>query len=451
MKKLEASQVQAAINDFEYLSITQIYGIVLSLQGLSVVVSLNLSSVRIGTRCKIKGSDGTIIQGEIINYDHAEAKVMVFGDISLINPGSRVIFSDDGDYLYPHDTWKGRILNGLGEPIDQKGALRKGAIPMVINASPPSAHKREMVSERIDVGVRAINTFLTLCKGQRMGIFAGSGVGKSMLLSMLIKYTECDIVIIALIGERGRELNEFIEKALGRENLKKCIVVISTSDEPALMRRQAAYTATTVAEYFRDQGKFVLCVMDSVTRFAMAQREIGLSCGEPPATKGYTPNVFALLPKLLERSGPGAKFHDKTTGYITGVFTVLVDGDDHNEPIADAVRSILDGHIVLEREIAEKNHYPAINILKSISRTVPGCHYGKERDVIKKAKSILSIYSDMEDMIRIGAYKKGSNKDVDEAIALMKDIGEFTAQNFDENTSVADSFDRLSKIVNIPL
>jgi flagellum-specific ATP synthase len=446
-----AKYTDRIIGHLDDLDHSIIYGIVLSLQGLSLTVSLNLASIRVGMRCKIQTLKGEVVHGEVVTFDHNEAKVMVFGDITLVTPGCKAVFSDDGDYIYPDDSWLGRILNGLGQPVDELGPLKKGPIPMVIQASPPSAHKRAPVEERIDVGVRAINTFLTLCKGQRMGIFAGSGVGKSMLLSMLIKYAECDVVVIGLIGERGRELHEFIEKALGRENLKKCVMVISTSDEPALMRKQAAYTTMTVAEFFRDQGKSVLCVMDSVTRFAMAQREIGLSCGEPPATKGYTPSVFALLPKLLERAGPGPVFQGMPTGYITGIFTVLVDGDDHNEPIADAVRSILDGHIVLERAIAERNHYPAINILKSISRTVPGCHYGSERDVVKKAKRILSTHNDMADMIRIGAYRKGSNAEVDEAIKIIDTLEEFTGQKFDERETLTESFSKLSHIVNVPL
>lgn len=320
---------------------------------------------------------------------------------------------------------------------------------MPIHASPPSAFKRAPVGERLDTGVRSINTFLTLCKGQRVGIFAGSGVGKSMLLSMLIKYSDCDVVVVGLIGERGRELHEFLDKAIGRANLKKCVTVVATSDQSALIRKQAAYTTMTIAEYFRDQGLSVLCVMDSVTRFAMAQREIGLSCGEIPATKGYTPSVFTELPKLLERAGPGEK-SDKT-GYITGVFTVLVDGDDHNEPISDAVRGILDGHIVLDRAIAERNHFPAINLLKSISRTVPGCHFGTERNVITKARQVLSTYNDMADMIRIGAYKKGANAEVDEAISLITKMNAFTAQNFDECESLPQSFHKLSQIVGVEL
>jgi flagellum-specific ATP synthase len=444
-------KVDDILNSVEDFTTSHHFGVVLSLQGLSVTVSTNFSFIRIGMHCRVYTDSNHYVDGEIISFTYQQAKIMLFGDITLIKPGCKVFFLEEGSYLYPDISWLGRILNGLGEPIDSLGTIKKGFVPMVIQGVPPVSYKRAPVEDRLDVGIRAINTFLTLCKGQRMGIFAGSGVGKSMLLSMLIRYTQCDIVVIGLIGERGRELHEFIHKAIGPDNLKKCVIVISTSDEPALMRRQAAYTAMTIAEYFRDQGLSVLCVMDSITRFAMAQREIGLSCGEPPATKGYTPSVFASLPKLLERAGPGAAREEMSTGYITGVFTVLVDGDDHDEPIADAVRGILDGHIVLDRAIASRNHYPAINILKSISRTVPGCHFATERKVIEKAKQVLSLYEDMADMIRIGAYKKGSNKAVDEAIQLIEGLNEFTKQDFQELESLPMAFEKLSKIIGIPL
>ncbi|MBP9752436.1 MAG: flagellar protein export ATPase FliI [Proteobacteria bacterium] len=444
-------QTDSLFSKFNELNTEHYFGIVLSLQGLSITVSLNFSFVRVGTRVKIYTEKAECIQGEVIGFSKNEAKVMVFNDLTQVTPGCKAYFCEEGSYLYPDASWCGRILNGLGDPSDDKGFLKKGPIPMAIQSSPPIAYKRAPVEERLDVGIRAINTFLTLCKGQRMGIFAGSGVGKSMLLSMLIRYAQCDVVVIGLIGERGRELYEFIHNAVGVDNLHKCVIVIATSDEPALMRRQAAYTTMTIAEYFRDQGLSVLCVMDSVTRFAMAQREIGLSCGEPPASKGYTPSVFSILPKLLERAGPGAVHEDMKTGYITGIFTVLVDGDDHNEPIADSVRSILDGHIVLDRAIANRHHYPAINILKSISRTVPACHFGKERDVVGKARQLLSTYDDMADMIRIGAYKKGSNKQVDEAILLMDALDGFTKQDFLESESLPIAFEKLSKITNIVL
>ena len=293
-----------------------------------------------------------------------------------------------------------------------------------------------------------MNVFATCCRGQRLGVFAGSGVGKSVLLSMLAKNADCDAVVVGLIGERGREVREFIEETLGEEGLKRAIVVVATSDEPALKRRQAAYMTMAIAEYLRDQDMEVLCLMDSVTRFAMAQREIGLAAGEPPTTKGYTPTVFTELPKLLERAGPGPIRPDATqAGPITGLFTVLVEGDDHNEPIADAVRGILDGHIVMERAIAERGRFPAINVLKSISRTMPGCHGPLEREIVKSARQTLSAYANMEELIRIGAYRAGADPLIDRAIALNPDLEAFLAQDKDEVTSLDAGFDRLNSIL----
>jgi flagellum-specific ATP synthase len=305
------------------------------------------------------------------------------------------------------------------------------------------------VGERLDLGVRAMNVFTTCCRGQRLGVFAGSGVGKSVLLSMLAKNADCDAVVVGLIGERGREVREFIEETLGEEGLKRAIVVVATSDEPALKRRQAAYMTMAIAEYLRDQDMEVLCLMDSVTRFAMAQREIGLAAGEPPTTKGYTPTVFTELPKLLERAGPGPIRPDGTkAGPITGIFTVLVDGDDHNEPIADAVRGILDGHIVMERAIAERGRFPAINVLKSISRTMPGCHAPAERELVKSARQTLAAYANMEELIRIGAYRTGADPQVDRAIALNPQLEAFLAQDKDEVTSLDSGFERLAGILD---
>jgi flagellum-specific ATP synthase len=293
-----------------------------------------------------------------------------------------------------------------------------------------------------------MNVFTTCCRGQRLGVFAGSGVGKSVLLSMLAKQADCDAVVVGLIGERGREVREFIEETLGEEGLKRAIVVVATSDEPALKRRQAAYMTLAVAEYLRDQDMEVLCLMDSVTRFAMAQREIGLAAGEPPTTKGYTPTVFTELPKLLERAGPGPVRPDGTTaGPITGLFTVLVDGDDHNEPIADAVRGILDGHIVMERAIAERGRFPAINVLKSISRTMPGCHLPHERQIVTEARQALSAYANMEELIRIGAYRAGADPQVDRAILLNPALEAFLGQDKDEVTGLDESFERLQQIL----
>ena len=294
-----------------------------------------------------------------------------------------------------------------------------------------------------------MNVFTTCCRGQRLGVFAGSGVGKSVLLSMLAREATCDAVVVGLIGERGREVREFIEETLGEEGLKRAIVVVATSDEPALMRRQAAYTTMAVAEYLRDQDQEVLCLMDSVTRFAMAQREIGLAAGEPPTTKGYTPTVFTELPKLLERAGPGPIRPDGTeAGPITGLFTVLVDGDDHNEPIADAVRGILDGHIVMERAIAERGRFPAINVLKSISRTMPACQLPAERLIVTAARQTLAAYSDMEELIRIGAYRTGADPQVDRAIRLNPALEAFMSQDKDEATTLDESFSRLDAILS---
>jgi len=298
---------------------------------------------------------------------------------------------------------------------------------------------------QLDLGVRAVNSFLATCRGQRMGIFSGSGVGKSVLLSMMAKYTEADISIIGLVGERGREVQEFIEDDLGPDGLARSVVVVATGDEPALMRRQAAYMTLSLAEYFRDEGRQVLCLIDSVTRFAMAQREIGLSAGEPPTSKGYPPTTFGELARLLERAGPGAP----GKGSITGLFSVLVEGDDHNEPISDAVRGIVDGHIVMERDIADRGRYPAINVLKSVSRALPGALNQEQNAILRRAKQIVTSYENMAELIRLGAYRKGSDPDVDEAIALYPEIEEFLRQDKDDNTTIEEGFARLAAIIGM--
>jgi len=313
---------------------------------------------------------------------------------------------------------------------------------MAYRNMPPPAHSRKRVGAPLDLGVRSLNTFLTCCRGQRLGIFAGSGVGKSVLLSMLARNVDADVSVIGLVGERGREVQEFLQDDLGEDGLARSVVVVATSDEPALMRRQAAYLTLAIAEYFRDEDKDVLCLMDSVTRFAMAQREIGLSAGEPPTAKGYTPTVFTELPKLLERAGPGTG-----QGTITAIFTVLVDGDDHNEPIADAVRGILDGHIVMERGIAERGRYPAINILKSVSRTMPKAAAPDYLPTIMRARQVMATYSDMEELIRLGAYRAGSSPEVDEAITLHEPLETFLRQGKNEVCGLADGYRQLQQIV----
>lgn len=294
----------------------------------------------------------------------------------------------------------------------------------------------------LDLGVRAINTFITCCRGQRMGIFSASGVGKSVLLGMLARNVHADVSVVGLIGERGREVQEFLQDDLGPEGLARSVVVVATSDESPLMRRQAAYLTLAIAEYFRDEGKDVLLLMDSVTRFAVAQREIGLSVGEPPTAKGFTPTVFSELPRLLERAGPGTN-----EGTITAMFSVLVEGDDHNEPISDAVRAILDGHIVLERSIAERGRYPAINVLRSVSRSMPRSADPTYLGVLTRARQVMATYADMEELIRLGAYRPGSSPEVDEAIRLHRPLEAFLAQGKEESTSMADGYRRLEQIL----
>ncbi len=349
--------------------------------------------------------------------------------------------------IAPSSAWLGRVIDAFGNPVDGGPPVANGSHPRLLRGVPPPAHTRVRVGERMETGIRAIDAFCALCQGQRMGIFAGSGVGKSVLMSQLAKGAAADVVVIGLIGERGREVKEFVEDTLGTEGLRRSVVVVATSDESSLKRRQAAYTTLAVAEHFRDQGLQVLCLFDSVTRFAMAQREIGLATGEPPTTKGYTPTVFAELPKLLERAGPGAPMGGDQIGSITGLFTVLVDGGDHDEPVADAVRGILDGHLVLERAIAERGRFPALNILKSVSRLMPECHAPEEQILVRDAKRALAAYSDMEELIRLGAYRRGADPGTDRAIALAEPLEEFLSQGKQERTTFAETFQRLSGIM----
>ena len=350
--------------------------------------------------------------GEVVGFCDNRVLVMPIGELDGLGMGCRAIVDKAEARIFSDFGGLGRVVNGLGEPIDGKGPLPRGLAPRPIRAAPPPAHLRARVGGRLDVGVRAINAFTTCYRGQRMGIFAGSGVGKSVLLSMLARNTAADVSVIGLIGERGREVGEFIQDHLGPAGLQRSVVVVATSDEPDLLRHQSAQMTLAIAEFFRDQGLDVFCLMDSVTRFAMAQREIGLSLGEPPAAKGYTPSVFAELPRLLERAGPGPV---ASGGTIASLFTVLVEGDDHNEPIADAVRGILDGRIVLDCAIAERGRFPAINVLRSLSRTMPGCNDKAETGRILHARRLMTLYDDIAELIRIGAYRKGSDGAVDEA------------------------------------
>jgi flagellum-specific ATP synthase len=433
--------LKALIEQIAAIPEAETFGRVAAVQGLLMEVAGPVHAMRIGSSIAVAGPDQPI-DCEVVGFRDNRAICMPFGQIDGVRMGCRAIVADRDASVRPTGAWLGRVLNARGEPIDGKGPLPQGAVPVSLRASPPPAHLRTRVGEPIDLGVRAINNFLTCCRGQRMGIFAGSGVGKSVLFSMLARNANADVTIIGLIGERGREVQEFIEDDLGAEGLKNAIVVVATSDETALMRRQAAWLTMTLAEYFRDQGKDALCLMDSLTRFATAQREVGLAGGEPPTAKGYTPTVFSELPRLLERAGPGAG-----KGSITGLFTVLVEGDDHNEPISDAVRAIVDGHIVMDRAIAERGRFPAINVLKSVSRTMPASADPEYLPVIKKARQLLTTYSDMEELIRLGAYRKGSSADVDEAIDRNADLEAFLAQEKDESTTIGDGYEQLARIV----
>ena len=424
-------------------------GRVAAVNGLLIEARGGLSRLAVGARAEIQRFDGRPLAAEVVGFRETRALLMPFGPVEGVAPGAEIRIEPQGSAARPTKAWMGRIVDAFGEAIDGKGPLPQGVVAYPLRASPPPAHARGRVGERLDLGVRAMNVFTTCCRGQRLGVFAGSGVGKSVLLSMLAKNAQCDVVVVGLIGERGREVREFIEETLGEEGLKRAVVVVATSDEPALKRRQAAYMTLAVAEYMRDQGLEVLCLMDSVTRFAMAQREIGLAAGEPPTTKGYTPTVFTELPKLLERAGPGPVRPDGTTaGPITGLFTVLVDGDDHNEPIADAVRGILDGHIVMERAIAERGRFPAINVLKSISRTMPGCQLPHERELVTQARQTMSAYADMEELIRIGAYRAGADPLVDRAIQLNPALEAFLGQDKDDVTGLDAGFENLDTILN---
>ena len=419
-----------------------IYGRVVGVRGLMVEIAGPVHAMSVGARIVIETGGNRFIPCEVIGFTGNNAVVMPFAGLEGVRRGCRAVIANAASQVRPSSSWLGRVINAMGEPIDGKGPLDQGPSPMPFRAAPPPAHSRKRVGAPLDLGVRALNTFLTCCRGQRMGIFAGSGVGKSVLLSMLARNVDADVSVIGLVGERGREVQEFLQDDLGDEGLARSVVVVATSDEPALMRRQAAYLTLAIAEYFRDEDQDVLVLMDSVTRFAMAQREIGLSAGEPPTAKGYTPTVFTELPKLLERAGPGTG-----RGTVTGVFTVLVDGDDHNEPIADAVRGILDGHIVMERSIAERGRYPAINVLKSVSRTMPRSADPAFLPTITKARKVMATYADMEELIRLGAYRQGSSEEVDESIRLHEPLEDFLRQGKDEATGLANGYQQLQQIL----
>jgi flagellum-specific ATP synthase len=435
--------MQSLIAEIEALDAVEVFGRVKTVQGLLIEVTGPRRELRVGGRLRIEKPDGGVLAAEIVGFRDGHALCLPFGPVSGVRLGCRAVFESHDGMVRPSADWLGRVINANGDPIDGKGPPLSGPLPYPLKQTPLPAHERARVGAPLDMGVRTLNTFTTMCEGQRMGIFAGSGVGKSVLMSMLARNANVDVAVIGLIGERGREVQEFVTDYLGEVGIQRAIVVVATSDEAALLRRQAAYLTLALAEYFRDHGQRVLVMMDSLTRFAMAQREIGLATGEPPTAKGYPPTVFSELPGLLERAGPGLE----GSGSITGLFTVLVEGDDHNEPIADAVRGILDGHIVMERQIAERGRYPAVNVLRSISRTMPGCVPAKVRPILQKAREHMSTFADMEELIRLGAYRKGSDPQVDRAIALYPALEAFLSQQREERTSIADGYVMLEAIL----
>ena len=437
-----------AIRDVKAIQTTSYEGRITAVEGLRIEAAGPVEALRLGAYARFGDPDGP--RGELVGFNGESAIFLACDDIEGIRPHSPVYFSHTDSQVRVSNQWLGRVVDAFGVPVDGGPPIPSGGRARLVKAAPPPAQSRARVHEAMSLGVRALDAFAPCAQGQRMGLFAGSGVGKSTLMSMLARNAGADIVVIGLIGERGREVREFVEDTLGPDGLKRAVVVSATSDEPAPRRRRAAWMAMAVAEHFRDQGLKVLCLLDSVTRFAMAQREIGLAAGEPPTTKGYTPSVFAELPKLLERAGPGSvAIKGQPQGHITGLFTVLVDGDDHNEPVADAVRGILDGHIVMDRKIAERGRYPAIDVLKSLSRLASQLYSAETADIARQARRILSLYSDMEELVRIGAYARGSDAEVDQAVMLAPQIEALLTQDVSDATPPEETFRLLAGILGL--
>lgn len=415
------------------------YGKIEQIVGMTVEASgINCN---IGDVCKISVKPGKkYVTAEVVGFKDGKVMLMPYSDMDGIGYGSFVENTGEKLMINVSNSLIGRTVDALGEPLDGKEALSGGTL-YSINGMRSNPLERPPIAKPLEFGVKAIDGMLTIGKGQRMGIFAGSGVGKSTLMGMIARNIKADVNVIALVGERGREVMEFIDRDLGHEGVKRSVLVVATSDQPALMRSKCALTATTIAEYFKDQGKDVLLMMDSLTRYCMAEREIGLSIGEPPVARGYTPSIYASLPKLLERCG------NFKTGSITGIFTVLVEGDDSNEPVSDTVRGIIDGHIMLSRKIAMKNHYPAIDITASISRLMSEIVSGEHKANASKIRKIMSLYQENADLISIGAYKTGSNPELDDAIGRMPAINEFLQQPVDVKVEFSDTVDMINEIL----
>ena len=433
MKSIDMTKYEELVNK----SFATKYGKIVKVVGLtleSIGPDANINDV-----CVIVTQDKKHeIYAEVVGFKDSRVLLMPIGNIEGIGVGSMVYCTKDSFRVPVGDELLGKVLDGVGKPLD--GEELNLADSYSVEAQPPDPMSREIISEVLPLGVKAIDGLITVGKGQRIGIFAGSGVGKSTLMGMIARNTKADINVIALIGERGREVREFIERDLGEEGMKRSVVVVATSDKPALVRNKAAKTATAIAEYFRDKGRDVLLMMDSLTRFSMAQREIGLATGEPPVSRGYPPSVYSQLPMLLERAGNSDK------GSITGIYTVLVDGDDFNEPITDAARGILDGHIMLSRKMAHKNHYPAIDVLQSISRVMSSITDKGHKKLAGKLKNVLATYADAEDLINIGAYKSGSNPEIDYSIQNIHAVNDFLMQDVDEKFTYEEVLEALKQL-----
>jgi len=441
-KKIYSSlpKLEKMMDSLDEINTVHVHGKVNRVVG--TVIEGNGPGSSVGSLCDIYPND-TIdpIRAEVVGFKKNSVFLMPIGPINGIAPGSKIVAVKSKPMIRVGDALLGRIIDGMGNPIDGKGPIKLND-ELPIYADPINPLERSRIKKPLDVGIKAINGLMTCGKGQRMGVFAGSGVGKSVLLGMIARHTTADINVIALIGERGREVREFLEKDLGEEGLKKSVIIAATSDQPPLIRIRGAFIATTIAEYFRNQGKDTMLMMDSITRFAMAQREVGLATGEPPTTKGYTPSVFALLPRLLERAG---SISDK--GSITGFYAVLVEGDDLNDPVADSVRSILDGHIVLSRHFTTQNHYPAIDVLQSLSRVMIDVVSEEHIKLSRKLAEILDAYNKSEDLIKIGAYVKGTNRDTDYAISMIDKINDFLKQDIDNHVSMEDTLKLMTKLL----
>jgi len=423
------------IDTLDRLELVKVNGRVSEVIGL-VIESVGPTS-SLGDVCSIKSRNGEeLCLSEVVGFRSNRVLSMVLGSISSISPGSEIVASGKSFSIGVGMNLLGRVLDGLGKPMDGLGQVEPEEVRSIYS-SPPNPLERKRINSPISTGIRSIDSLLTIGKGQRIGIFAGSGVGKSVTLGMIARKSSADVNVIALVGERGREVRDFIEKELGEEGLKKSVLIVATSDQASLIRVKAAMIATTIAEFFRDKGLDVLLMMDSVTRVAMAQREVGLTIGEPPTTKGYTPSVFALLPRLLERAG------NAKTGSITGLYTVLVEGDDMNEPVADAARSILDGHIVLSRKLASAGHYPAVDVLESVSRVMPDITTPIHRKAASYVLDLLATYREAEDLINIGAYVKGSNQKIDKSVSMIDSIRSFLRQGMDEGSDLDEAIRKL--------